>query len=272
MGQLSFSRGNPTKPMKKTFVAAGLLLGLASAQSSFAQVITDFESFATTAGSGSILFRNPSFSGSTSAKLDLTPNISQVVDTFPAGDSSTRALNVQFSFKAADAAPWLRLTTSTSTGAQLQNPIIDFTQNLSFDIYTDRDIKLALGVRETASTGNVGENGGTGGTGIEWVGATGGTSAAGPTATRTITAGVWTTVTFDIDGEPLAAFTGNAVLAGSKGTLEHLAFTPVGADRGSYNIYLDNFQVTPVPEPGALALGASGAVLLLALRRRHRSK
>jgi hypothetical protein len=255
--------------MNRTFIAAGLFLGLASAQSSFAQVLTDFESFATSASSGSILFRNPSFSGSTSAKLDLTPNVSQVTDTFPAGNSSTRALNVQFSLKAADAAPWLRLTTSTSTGAQLQNPVIDFSQNLQFDIYTDRAINLTLGVRETGSTGNVGDNGGTGGTGIEWIGATGGTSAAGPTATRTIPAGVWTTVTFDIDGEPTAAFTGNGVVAPGKGTLEHLAFTPVGTDRGSYNIYLDNFVVTPIPEPGTVALGAVGlGALFVAARRR----
>jgi hypothetical protein len=217
-----------------------------------AQVFADFESFATSPGNGAVLFRDPRFSGSTQSKLDAAPNISQVTATFPAGNTSTRALAATWSFSSSATDPWLRLTTSAAPN--LPNPTVDINQFLGFKIYSDRTIQVAVGLRETGTSAAIGANGGATGT-IEWVGASGKTVGGAPIVTRTIPAGAWTQLYFDLNGEPTAGFTGdgNVVSATGKAVLEHLALVP-GDGSGTYNIFLDDFQVTPVPEPSTYAL------------------
>lgn len=111
---------------------------------------------------------------------------------------------------------------------------------LKFDIYADKDIKVGLCLRETGTTAAIGANGGTTGA-IEWVGVPAKNGTA-PNPVRTVTAGAWTTVRYNIPFQAVTAFTGNGTLesATAKGVLEHLALVPAGG-LGTYNIYLDNF-------------------------------
>jgi len=226
----------------KTVTEGNLLQFTASATAPvISQPLTDFESF----GNGaSALFRAPNFSGSTATFLDASPNIAQVTSTFPAGNNSgTRVMNVSWSWNAT-ANPWLRLTTSGASG--LPNPVIDFTKSLRFNIYSDKNLQVAVGCRETINAVGtpVGANGGTSGSSIEWAGVNGKTGSA-PTPTRIVPANTWTNLTFNMSSEPITSFNaGNGVLATASGlgVLEHLAFVPSGGI-GAYNVYLDNFEV-----------------------------
>jgi hypothetical protein len=226
-----------------------------------AQVFATFENF--NEGEG-IMFDLPRRSPTTSGNIATTPNIGQVTSTFPAGNSSSRTFQAEFSFLNTAPSPWLRLTTAGASG--IPNPTIDLNQNLAFDIHPDRPIRLALGVRETGSAAAIGADGGTTGP-IEWVGASG-VSGGAPIPIRLIPGGKWTHVVFDIDGEQAVGFTGDGTIdkgVTHKGVLEHLAIVPADGS-GQYEVFVDNFEVTPVPEPagyamifGALALG--GAIL-----------
>ena len=209
----------------------------------FETSLTDFETYN---DGDAVMFRLPSFSGSTDEYMDSTTSadISAVTTSFPAGtNQDLHAYNVAWSFTNTSN-PWLRLTTA-STG-NLPNPVIDFTKKLKFDIYTSKALRVAVGCRETtnASGTAIGLNGGTAGA-IEWAGATN-TLGAGPAPKRTVAANSWTNLSFDLPNEPVTAFTvaGNGVLSTSSGlgVLEHLAFAPAGGT-GAYNVYLDNFVV-----------------------------
>jgi len=201
-------------------------------------VITDFEDFVP--GTAYVMFRAPGYSGSTDGFLT-SPDISAVSASFPDGNPSTRALNVNWGFNSSSGA-WLRLTTASAP--HLPNPTVSFRQILRFDIYADKSLKLGLGLAETGTTAAIGENGGTSGS-IEFVGVTNTSPALMPYPTRIIPALAWTNVSFDIPVEPVKAFTGNGVLSSAtgKGTIEHLAFVPA-AGAGAYNVYLDNFTQT----------------------------
>jgi hypothetical protein len=209
----------------------------------FVRLITDFEAFATETANGVTVFRDPTNSTTTTGFLDATPDLAAITDVFPAsGNPSARALRINCSFNAV-AHPWLRLTTAGT--AALPNPVIDFTKKLRFNIYTDKAIQIALGCRETTTAAGtaIGANGGTTG-GIEWVGVTN-ISGTAPVPTRTIPAGAWTTVIFNLAAEPAMNFSGgNGILstASGLGVLEHLAIVPAGGT-GSYNIYIDNLAV-----------------------------
>ncbi len=203
--------------------------------------ITDFESYADGA---SVLFRAPGFSGSTSTHLDTAvPNSALVSASFPADSrAESRVLKASWSFKTGTSNPWLRLTTAGAT--VLPNPVINFTKKLRFDIYTDKSLKLAFAARETTNAvgAAIGSDGGTSGV-LEFVGVNSG--ATQPSPLRIITAGAWSTVTFNIPAEPAASFNaGNGVVgtASGLGVLENLAIVPNG-QFGEYNVYLDNFAV-----------------------------
>ncbi len=202
-------------------------------------LITDFESFNSGTANGTVLFRSPRLSGSTAGFLNTTPDSSTVTSTFPGPHSGTKVLAMAWSFNTT-ANPWVRLTTLNP--ANLPNPIVDFAKSLRFDIYSDKALRVGLGLRETSSAGAIGGNGGTVGA-IEFVGVPS-TLGATPTPSRLVPAGSWTTLTFDIPNEPIVRFTGNGILESTtgKGVLEHLALVGAGGT-GTYNVYLDNFRV-----------------------------
>ena len=207
-------------------------------------VLTDFEGFASGTANGTVLLRQPTFSGSTAALLELSPNLTSVTGTFPSGNESARALRANWSWTNT-ANLWLRLTTSGT--ATLPNPVIDVTRRLKFDIYSDRAVGVALGIRETGNPPGtpIGSNGGTAPAIIEFAGVTNVLSGQ-PQVTRTISSSNWTTLEFDFPTEPIRNFVGgNGVLSSATGlgVLEHLAFVPA-AGIGPYDVYLDNFIVS----------------------------
>jgi hypothetical protein len=225
-------------------------------------LVTDFEGFASGTVNGTVLFRAPNFSGSTSTFLDVSPNLTSVTGTFPGGNSSSRVLRANWSWSTTVNA-WLRLTTSGTTS--LPNPVIDVTRKLKFDIYSDRDLKVAMAVRETGNTAGtaIGSNGGTTPAIIEWAGVTNSVSGQ-PQSTRTVTASNWTTLVFDLPNEPIRSFSGgNGILftATGLGVLEHLAFVPAGGS-GAYDVHLDNFIVsTPMLLTYTLSNAPPGAAI-----------
>ncbi|MDB6028121.1 MAG: hypothetical protein JWM68_4344, partial [Verrucomicrobiales bacterium] len=216
--------------------------------------VATFETFANNTANGTIMFRRPNFSSSTTSFLDTSTNYTTVVTSFPAGNprASSKVLKVGWGFATGTTNPWLRLTTSAA--ASLLNPTIDLTARVKFDIYTDKSLKVGLGVRETGTTAGIGADGGITG-GIEWLGATKVGTSANPS--RVVNAAVWTTVEFNLPSEYCTNFSGgNSVLAGGKGVLEHLALAPNGGT-GAYTVYLDNFEVVTTPAlPSTVTMNA----------------
>ncbi|MDB6027696.1 MAG: hypothetical protein JWM68_3919, partial [Verrucomicrobiales bacterium] len=205
----------------------------------------DFEDFADSTYNGTVMFRQPSFSSTTIAHMNSTPNLTMVTENFPEGVPGGKVLNASFSFKTGTTNPWLRLTTfNTTAGNALPNPTIDFGKKLRFDIWTDRSLKVGLGVRETGSTAPIGADGGNTGT-LEWIGAT--LNGGSPNPSRVVDETNWTTLEFDLPNEIVTAFpgSGNGTLSGGKGVLDHLALVP-NAGTGTYTVYVDNFQVLSV--------------------------
>ncbi len=209
----------------------------------FVQLLTDFENFTTETTNGLPLFRSPRYSPSTSGNLNATPDLTIVTDAYPTGGHGAgRALRVHCDF-ASVSNPWLRLTTAGAPA--WPNPVIDFTKQLRFDVYTDRAVKIAIGCRETTTAAGtpLGSDGGTSG-GIEWVGVTG-VAGSAPVSSRVVLPNTWTTLTFDLPNEPCRSFSGgNGALstASGLGVLEHLAVVPA-AGTGVYSLYFDNFAV-----------------------------
>ncbi|MDB6024368.1 MAG: hypothetical protein JWM68_591 [Verrucomicrobiales bacterium] len=203
--------------------------------------VTDFESFTDGTYNGTVLFRQPSFSSTTLAFLDTAvTNITTVTAAFPAGDLSSRAMLAAFNFKTGTTNPWVRL--STGATASLPNPTVRLNQHIKMDIYTDKSLKVGLGIRETGTSAVIGQNGGTTGP-IEWVGVSSLTSGM-PNPTRTVSAGTWQTLDFYLPTEAVTAFTGDGVLSSAtgKGVLECLALVPNGG-MGTYTVYIDNISV-----------------------------
>jgi hypothetical protein len=244
-----------------------------------AQVLTDFESFTVPTANGTVLFRSPTLSGSTSAKLEVSPASSIVTDTgIPSGNPSAglNAFTTSFNFVDTGGAPlWVRLTTSSAT--TLPNPTIPLAAGtgLQFDVWSSHAFFVSALIRETETDAAFGANGGASGS-IEFLG--GNPSAASGTRGVSVGAGAWTTVTFEFQNPsatPVAGFTGNGVLdvgVDGKGVLEALglAFDDVTGNRDSdITIWVDNIKVAPVPEPTTAALAVLGAVGLGIARRRR---
>jgi len=203
--------------------------------------LADFENYA---NGVRVLFSTPASSGSTHEFVDsAAPNFCRVTNSFPAGNASAKVLHIGWSFVAGSSgqSPWLRLATWDAPG--LPNPIVSFQQGIGFAVRTDREIYLAVGLRETSSTGPIGSNGGTVGT-LEWIGGTS-DNTTDPPRGRRICAGQWIWVSFCIPAEPVRAFvgSGNGVLESStgKGVFDELVIVPADG-LGPYNLYLDNFQ------------------------------
>ena len=210
--------------------------------------IADFENVDAGVYNGRLLFRVPNYSGTTSSFIDTAPNATSVETNYPDfdGNTSEHAMLVSWSFKTGTSNPWLRLTTfapsSTNIAGEydIANPTIDFGAHVRFKVWTDRALKVGLGVRETGTGAAIGANGGFSGT-MEWLGVTSVVSGQ-PQPTRTVTASNWTTLDFNLPAEPITAFTGDGILASGKGVFECLALVPVSGV-GVYNIYFDDLEV-----------------------------
>lgn len=249
----------PAIPNQTVFETILLTFTNTATASDFVTPLTDFESFGTGV---EILFQEPRYSGSTSGWMSNSPNVSLTTAAIPGGNSSARALNVSFAFTNNASAPWVRLTTSLV--GTFPNPVIDLTQRFRFRIWSDKPVRVGLGIREaTVAAGTpIGSNGG--GTGaIEWVGITS-SSGGQPQPTRTVTASNWTTLEFNFATEPAISFvSGNGVLSTASGlaVLEHLTFAPL-AGNTTHNIYLDDFEVfTPNALTYALSNAPNGATI-----------
>ena len=191
-------------------------------------------------------FRVPYFSSSTTAFLDST-SYSYITNDFPRDEvlnNSYQALYVQMNFKTGTVNPWCRLSTFTSSTwtntYAYPNPTINLAQHVRFKVYSDKSVKVAIGIRETGTSNPLGFDGGITGS-IEWVGATSTGSPTAPVPTRTIPANTWTQVDINIPTDPKASFSGNGVIDGTKGTLEHIVVVP-NAGSGIYNMYIDDVE------------------------------
>jgi hypothetical protein len=100
-------------------------------------LIEDFE--AASAGN-TVLFEQPSFSGTTSGNLmpllttpaTVAPNIATVVDT--TGDGSSKSLKIEFQFKDEAASRWVRLTTAAGTTNLRPNPLVSFSDPITLRV------------------------------------------------------------------------------------------------------------------------------------------
>jgi hypothetical protein len=247
--------------MRYAVLALTALVGMSGA---FAQcLITDFEGFPLGAN-GVVLFRQPSFSGSTANFVVGSPcdlpngvyNCALISDE--QAFSGTQSLKVAWQFRTdANGNPfpnaWLRLTTFNTPS--VPNPAITFAHRVRVRLYVPSDTPdfyLTLGVRETGTTAACAGNGGTSG-GIEWIGATSAQGNNAPVGKLVNQKDQWVTVKFDASCDPIRAFAGataNGQLDTERGTLEQLAFTPTDpANLGPYIVYIDDVE-TYVPVPG----------------------
>ncbi len=111
------------------------------------------------------------------------------------------------------------------------------------------DILICIGVREVDPNGllgpaDLGTEGGTSGT-IEWIGATGETAGGAPIGMAVSPSNDWQTLVFDpTDPNYVTGWTGDGILDGTYGTIEHLAVSvdANSPDRsaGAYVMYVDN--------------------------------
>ena len=247
--------------MRYAVLALKAIMGMSGA---FAQcLITDFEGYALGAN-GVVLFRQPSFSGSTNGFVVGAPcdfaggvyNCSEISNDY--AFSGTQSLRVAWQFRTdANGNPfpnaWLRLTTFNTTS--VPNPAITFAHRVRVRLYVPSDTPdfyLTLGVRETGTNAACAGNGGTSG-GIEWIGATSAQGNNAPVGKLVNQKDQWVTVKFDASCDPIRAFAGataNGQLDTERGTLEQLAFTPTDpANLGPYIVYIDDVE-TYVPVPG----------------------
>jgi murein DD-endopeptidase MepM/ murein hydrolase activator NlpD len=222
-------------------------------------LITDFDSFADGTANGTVMFHEPGYSITSRVFEDASPNLTSVSAYFPVGNGSRRTLLVNWSFANSAVNPWLRL--STQNTPTLPNPALGFGNIFRFDIFTERSLKVGLGIRESGTSVDPGQDGGVGGT-IEFVGV-GSLITNTPVPTRTVDTRSWQHVELNIPTEPVQPFTGDGVLQSptGKGALEHLIIVPDDGN-GEYRVWLDNFSVTQTNivsfslDPGA-PVGAS---------------
>lgn len=96
-------------------------------------------------------------------------------------------------------------------------------------------LNISLGIRETGSVAPIGADGGAAGA-IEWVDIDG---------QQLVLDGTWQEFTWDMDAEVLTAFTGNGLLDGAAGTIEHLRINRGNNGYGgTYNLWFDDLTVS----------------------------
>jgi len=146
--------------MRYAVLALTALMGMSGALAQC--LITDFEGY-TLGANGVVLFRQPSFSGSTNGFVVGAPcdfaggvyNCSEISNDY--AFSGTQSLRVAWQFRTdANGNPfpnaWLRLTTFNTTS--VPNPAITFAHRVRVRLYVPSDTPdfyLTLGVRETGT-------------------------------------------------------------------------------------------------------------------------
>ena len=98
-------------------------------------------------------------------------------------------------------------------------------------------------MRETGQAVAIGSNGGTGGTGIEWINLDGQFLPFDS---------AWHQFSFNFGSDPVTSFTGDGVLTGTRGTLEHIRFLNAGGITDNITIYVDNVVHTVTGTPTTL--------------------
>jgi uncharacterized lipoprotein YddW (UPF0748 family) len=207
-------------------------------------MLSDFEDHTPDAGFR-VMFRNPGFSGSTSADLAATPDDVEVTDDVTAADG-VGSLRVEWQWIDPDPQRWLRLTTFNA--ANIPNPTVDLRRPIRLRLRLDSGtLRCCIGLRETGTTAPLGADGGTSGD-IEWVGASTADSGAPQGVLVTADPGVWQTLVFHPGTDPVLGMTGDGVLSSptDRGVLEHVAFAIVG-DAGPHLVYLDAIEQLCVP-------------------------
>jgi hypothetical protein len=91
-------------------------------------------------------------------------------------------------------------------------------------------LKISLGIRETGTTAPIGQPGGQAGP-IEWINLDG--------QTLNLNSGLWQTFTWTFGTDPVTSFTGNGVLDGTRGTIEHLRVQNNGVE-DLIELFVDN--------------------------------
>jgi len=206
------------------------------------QLLTDFEGYSLNA---EVLFQEPSYSGSTNSQIVLgVPdlNVRGVTDEVPAF-SGARCYKLRWQFLDDTPGRWLRATTGAVNN--LPNPIVNLHKpiRVRLRLETGGPLLVSVGLRETGSEGSFGSNGGATGT-IEWVGASGKVGGLGPQGKLLAAApGVWQTLVFDPQRDPITGHTGDGQLASPNGmgTLEQIAFTSLG-NAGPVTVYIDTIE------------------------------
>jgi hypothetical protein len=102
-----------------------------------------------------------------------------------------------------------------------------------------QSLAISIGVRETGTAEAIGGNGGTAGS-IEWVRQDGQFLPFD---------GGWHQFTFSFGSDPVTAMTGNGVLDGTRGTLEHLRIRNVAGITDPITLYIDHLVHTVAGTP-----------------------
>jgi len=105
------------------------------------------------------------------------------------------------------------------------------------------NLAISIGVRETGTAAAIGANGGTAGT-IEWVNLDGLTLPLD---------GAFHTFTFNFGTDPVTGFTGNGVLDGTRGVLEHVRIRNIDGTTAPLELWIDNIRQTTAAGPATVS-------------------
>jgi hypothetical protein len=247
----------------QTNVVGDTVLVAVSATDDISVQTAPFQAFETNAAGTRAMFCKPDFSGTTGSFVDKSGD-AIITNVFPGTHLSSQVLKVTWNWTNSSASSWLRLTTASGGGNVNPNPIVSFTSALSFDIYADKSLKVAVGLRESNPTGPIGTDAGGSSAPIEFVGVSAGGTP--PSGTNTLAAGAWTHIYLDLTNCGIGNFSsGNGALDSTtgKGTFEQLGFAPdVAGTTGNYTVYVDNFVSVPSnPLTFSLDTAPAGALI-----------
>jgi len=200
------------------------------------------ETFEGYSAGAAVMFRNPTYSGSTtgvaagSTAVTATDDRNDSLDP-AAGSIGTVSEKISWSWSTAGTG-FIRLTTANMTNRG--NPALDLTKGFSMYVKLPAgQLDVQLLVRETGGSGPIGANAGTTGS-IE----------RSATAVRVNSSGDWQYLHWDLPNIAWTAYTGNGTLNGTWGSLEALAITAVSGDpTTAFTFYVDDVYQGPAQTP-----------------------